>query len=25
VLAWHVRGCPEDWGLRRASREGGMA
>ena len=25
VLAWHLRGCPEDWGLRRASREGGVA
>ena len=25
VLAWHLRGCPEDWGLRRGSRAGGVA
>jgi GT2 family glycosyltransferase len=24
VLAWHLRGCPEDWGLRRAGRMGGV-
>ncbi len=23
VLAWHLRGCPADWGLRRARGEGG--
>jgi hypothetical protein len=22
VLAWHLRGCPEDWGLRRVGRAG---
>jgi hypothetical protein len=23
VLAWHLRGCPADWGLRRVRSEGG--